>query len=180
MLNPTIQTELELFKKTGNSAHARWIANELINVQADSKFANIEKQLEVTVGHASGGDIKSGLLWAVLDLATAGERKLRDELEKERALNRGFKTRLSGVSMEKIKIVKESCDQMNSLFSEFFSDSARRHHEQLHGTFKNHPHTMQNEIMKEALMEIRNRSRKWPAAGEIATNALDKAKEQGK
>lgn len=82
MPNPTIQSELELFKKTGNSAHARWVANELINAQADSKFANIEKQLDVTVGNASGGDIKSGLLWAVLDLATAGERKLRDELEK--------------------------------------------------------------------------------------------------
>tara|TARA_R110001606_G_scaffold71219_1_gene162948 strand:+ start:28508 stop:28894 length:387 start_codon:yes stop_codon:yes gene_type:complete len=82
MPNPTIQTELEQFRKTGNSAHARWVANELIKAQADSKFANIEKQLDVTVGHASGGDIKSGLLWAVLDLATAGERKLRDELEK--------------------------------------------------------------------------------------------------
>lgn len=82
MPNPTMQSELELFKKTGNSAYARWIANELLKTQADSKFANIEKQLEVTVGHASGGDIKSGLLWAVLDLATAGERKLRDELEK--------------------------------------------------------------------------------------------------
>jgi hypothetical protein len=41
-------------------------------------------------------------------------------------------------------------------------------------------HKKQNHIMKEALMEIRNRDRKWPDAGEIATNALDKAKEQGK
>lgn len=34
-------------------------------------------------------------------------------------------------------------------------------------------------IMKEALMEIRNRGRNWPDAGEIAKNALDKVKEQG-
>ncbi|QUX96581.1 hypothetical protein C0J08_14755 [Marinomonas sp. CT5] len=176
MTNRTIQSELELFKKTGNSTHARWVANELINAQADSKFASIEKQLDVTVGHASGGDIKSSLLWAVLDLATAGERKLRDELEKERARNYGFKTRSGGVAMERIKIDKESRDQIDRLFSEFVAGSARRHHEELHGTFKNYPHMMQNEIMKEALMEIRNRGRKWPEAGEIAKNALDKAK----
>lgn len=41
-------------------------------------------------------------------------------------------------------------------------------------------HKKQNEIMKEALMEIRNRGRNWPDAGEIAKNALEKAKEQGK
>jgi hypothetical protein len=41
-------------------------------------------------------------------------------------------------------------------------------------------HKKQNEIMKEALMEIRNRGRRWPGAGDIAKNALDKAKEQGK
>lgn len=66
-----MQSQLELFKKTGNSAYARWVANELINAQADSKFASIEKQLDVTVGHASGGDIKSGLLWAVIDFVEA-------------------------------------------------------------------------------------------------------------
>tara|TARA_R110001606_G_scaffold71219_1_gene162949 strand:+ start:28891 stop:29484 length:594 start_codon:yes stop_codon:yes gene_type:complete len=37
-------------------------------------------------------------------------------------------------------------------------------------------HKQQNEIMKEALMEIRSRGRHWPAAGEMAANALDKAK----
>lgn len=37
-------------------------------------------------------------------------------------------------------------------------------------------HKKQNEIMKEALMEIRNRGRNWPDAGEIAANALEKAK----
>ncbi|WP_111639940.1 hypothetical protein [Marinomonas shanghaiensis] len=77
-----IQKELKQFKKTGNSTHARWIANELLKAQADSKFASIEKQLDVTVGHASGGDIKSGLLWAVLDLVEAKNRKLIDQLEK--------------------------------------------------------------------------------------------------
>ncbi|WP_111639939.1 hypothetical protein [Marinomonas shanghaiensis] len=40
-------------------------------------------------------------------------------------------------------------------------------------------HKKQNTIMKEALMEIRNRGRHWPDAGDIAKNALDKAKEQG-
>lgn len=40
-------------------------------------------------------------------------------------------------------------------------------------------HKKQNEIMKEALQQIRNYGRKWPGAGEIATNALDKIKEQG-
>lgn len=74
--NLTMQSELEQFKKTGNSTHARWVANELLKAQADSKFENIEKQLDVTVGRTSGGDIKSGLLWAVLDLVEAKNRML--------------------------------------------------------------------------------------------------------
>jgi hypothetical protein len=79
MPNPTIQSELEFFKKTGNSANARWVANELLKAQTDSKFANINKQLDVTVGHASGGDIKSGLLWAVVDLVEAKYKVLLNQ-----------------------------------------------------------------------------------------------------
>lgn len=78
MPKPTMQTELELFKKTGNSTHARWIANELLKAIDGSGFKNIEKQLDVTVGHASGGDIKSGLLWAVVDLVEAKKALLTD------------------------------------------------------------------------------------------------------
>lgn len=109
----TIQSELALFEKTGNSAHARWVAVELSKIIGESGLKSADQLHDVTVGRASGGDIKSGLLWGVVEIARAN--KLR-----------------------------------------------------------------QVAIMKEALMEIRNRGRKWPDAGEIAKNALDKVKEQGK
>lgn len=163
MPNPTIQSELELFKKTGNSTHARWVANELIKAQADSKFANIEKQLDVTVGHASGGDIKSGLLWAVLDLATAGERKLRDELEKRKKSATGIM--LHGV-----------LNMPPELWGSDQLDQAQRHSKYIEASEILNNQAQQIAIMKEALMEIRNRGRHWPDAGEMAANALDKTK----
>lgn len=271
MPNPTIQSELELFKKTGNSTHARWVANELLKAQADSKFANIEKQLEVTVGHASGGDIKSGLLWAVLDLATAGERKLRDELEKERARNHQLNIRLKGVAreitrsdfeikaeavrdyeaslssfpytaeqyitellpnqvMRKLDINSEKGNGLETreqydlrmikdhgldlpvlgkmpiinlwegdeleerkkpatgimlhgvlnmppeLWGSDQLDQAQRHSKYIEASEILNNQAKQIVIMKKTLMEIRNRCRHWPAAGEMAANALDKAK----
>jgi hypothetical protein len=122
----TIQSELELFKKTDNSTHARWVANELIKVIGDSKLNTIDQLHDVTVGHGSGGEVKSGLLWAVVALNEAKCKALIDQNNK----------------LEK--------------------------------------HRRQSLIMTEALQQIRNFGRKWPDAGEIATNALDKAKEQGK
>lgn len=59
-------------------------------------------------------------------------------------------------------------------------DQAQRHSRYIEASERIKYQEKQISIMKEALMEIRNRGRKWPDAGEIATNALDKAKEQGK
>jgi hypothetical protein len=98
MPNPTIQSELELFKKTGNSTHARWIANELAKVLSESNLNNIEQLHEVTVGHGSGAAVKSGLLWAVVALNEAKCRLMIKELEKEKAQNRQLNIRLKGVS----------------------------------------------------------------------------------
>jgi hypothetical protein len=98
MLNPTIQSELELFKKTGNSTHARWIANELIKVIGDSKLNTIDQLHDVTVGHGSGGEVKSGLLWAVVALNESKCRVMVKELEKEKAQNRQLNIRLKGVN----------------------------------------------------------------------------------
>jgi len=77
----TIQSELTLFKQTGNSTHARWIASELSKVLDESNLNNIKQLHEVTVGHASNGDVKSGLLWSVVVLHEAKNRLLSRELE---------------------------------------------------------------------------------------------------
>lgn len=224
MSNPTIQTELELFKKTGNSTHARWVANELLKAQAESKFADIEKQLDVTVGHASGGDIKSGLLWAALDLVEAKNRLLiKNYIEIiSHATNGKMNKAYTDISQVKAviddsvnEIVEAEKAEMMTAYDKYgldyddleklldamlflgvspgYESKEEAMHNQrrlildtLRGVKKlgrimdaandeYAKHKQQNEIMKEALMEIRNRGRKWPAAGEIAKNALDKA-----
>jgi hypothetical protein len=77
----TIQSELALFKKTGNSTHARWIAYELAKILDESNLININQLHEVTVGRASNGDVKSGLLWSVVAMSEAKNRVLASELE---------------------------------------------------------------------------------------------------
>lgn len=160
MPNPTMQSELELFKKTGNSAHARWVANELLKAQADSKFANIDRQLEITVGRASGGDIKSGLLWAVIDLVEAKNHLLIKNYIEIISHATGGKMNKAYTDISQVKAVID--DSVNEIVEAEKAECERL--------------SKQNQIMKEAVMEIRNRSRKWPAAGEIAKNALDRAK----
>lgn len=81
MPNPTIQSELALFAETGNSTHARWVANELIKVLGDSKLNTIDQLQDVTVGHGSGAEVKSGLLWAVVALNEAKNSVLMGELK---------------------------------------------------------------------------------------------------
>lgn len=225
MPNPTIQSELEQFKKTGNSTHARWVANELLKAQADSKFTNIEKQLDVTVGRTSGGDIKSGLLWAVLDLVEAKNRMLIKNYIEIISHATGGKMNKAYTDISQIKaVIDDSVNEIveaekaevmtaydkygldyNDLeklldvmlflgISPRYESKEEAMHNQRHlildtlrGVKKLGPimdaanaefvmHKKQNEIVKEALMEIRNRGRNWPDAGEIAKNALDKAK----
>lgn len=55
-------------------------------------------------------------------------------------------------------------------------DQAQRHSRYIEASERIKHQDQQIAIMKAALMEIRNRGRKWPDASEIATNALDKAK----
>ncbi|MGB3385391.1 MAG: hypothetical protein WBA64_12050 [Marinomonas sp.] len=83
----TIQSELALFKKTGNSTHARCIAYELAKILDESNLNNISQLHEVTVGHASNGDVKSGLLWSVVALHEAKNRVLIDRLKEAESLN---------------------------------------------------------------------------------------------
>lgn len=181
MSNPTMQSELEQFKKTGNSTHARWIANELIKAQADSKFANIEKQLDVTVGHASGGDIKSGLLWAVIDHVEAKNHLLiKSYIEIISHATYG-KMNKAYTDISQVKAVID--DSVNEIVEAERAEALRGYvkaEAEMDKIFRNTCERKQNVIMKEALMLIRNRGRHWPDAGDIAKNALDKAQEQGK
>tara|TARA_R110001606_G_scaffold347666_1_gene497052 strand:- start:169 stop:414 length:246 start_codon:yes stop_codon:yes gene_type:complete len=59
-------------------------------------------------------------------------------------------------------------------------NQAQRHSRYIEASERIKRQDQQIATMKEALMEIRNRGRHWPDAGEMAANALDKAKEQGK
>ena len=56
----SLERDLQLWQQTGNSTHARNIANHLVNVLDQSKYQRIEKLNDVTVGHGSGAPIKSG------------------------------------------------------------------------------------------------------------------------
>ena len=80
----TIQSELDQFIKTGNSSHARWVANELIKILDESHLKSIQQNHDVTVGWASNGDIKSALLWASLSLSEAKNKLLTQELNEEK------------------------------------------------------------------------------------------------
>ncbi len=75
----SLERDLQLWQQTGNSTHARNIANQLVKVMDASEYKSIKKLEDVTVGHGSGADIKSGLLWAVIDLVEAKNRLLHDE-----------------------------------------------------------------------------------------------------
>ena len=99
----TIQTELKLFKHTCDSTHARWIASELNKVLDGNNLKNIDQLHEVTVGRTSNGDVKSGLLWAVVNLLEAKNKMLLSKLdeikakhEKEKKLSNDLASAVSG------------------------------------------------------------------------------------
>lgn len=73
----SLERDLQLWQQTGNSTHARNIANHLVTVLDQGKYENIDKLNDVTVGHGSGAEIKSGLLWAVIDSHEAKNQALR-------------------------------------------------------------------------------------------------------
>ena len=73
--------EIAKWQKTGNQAHATDILYHLAKVLADSKYKNIERINDVTVGHGSGAPIKSGLLWTVIDSHEAKNRLLHQQIE---------------------------------------------------------------------------------------------------
>lgn len=81
----TLERDLTLWQQTGNSTHARNIANHLVTVLDQSKYQSIEKIKDVTVGHGSGAPIKSGLLWAVIDNTKAKNEALHEENEQLKA-----------------------------------------------------------------------------------------------
>lgn len=92
----SLERDLQLWQQTGNSAHARNIANYLANVLDQSKYQRIEKLNDVTVGHGSGAPIKSGLLWAVIDNHEAKNQVLHTEI-----------TRLKSVNQQLTKILQD-------------------------------------------------------------------------
>jgi len=73
----SLERDLQLWQQTGNSTHARNIANHLVTVLDQSKYESIDKLKDITVGHGSGAEIKSGLLWAVIESHEAKNQALR-------------------------------------------------------------------------------------------------------
>ncbi|WP_067097839.1 hypothetical protein [Marinomonas atlantica] len=58
--------EIAQWQQTGNPAHATDILYRLAKVLDSSKRSSIERIQDVTVGHGSGADIESGILWVVV------------------------------------------------------------------------------------------------------------------
>ncbi|RDL44324.1 hypothetical protein DN730_07925 [Marinomonas piezotolerans] len=85
--------EIARWKQTGNHAHATEILHQLSKVLASTNYPTIERKHDVTVGHGSGSEIKSGLLWAVIDSHEARNRVLREKFDllQERLKDRGQK-----------------------------------------------------------------------------------------
>lgn len=86
-----VAEEIEKWQQTGNHAHATDILYQLSKVLADSKYQNIERDHDMTVGRNRGGEIKSGLLWAVIDSHEAKNRLLHQQID-------GLLKQLEGVS----------------------------------------------------------------------------------
>ena len=76
-----VAEEIAKWQQTGNPSHATDILHQLSKVLVDSKYQNIERDHDVTVGKGSGGEIKSGLLWAVIDSHEAKNRLLHQQID---------------------------------------------------------------------------------------------------
>lgn len=72
--------EIAQWQQTGNPAHATDILYRLAKVLDSSKRCSIERINDADVGHGSGGEIKSGLLWAVIDSHEAKNRALNEQV----------------------------------------------------------------------------------------------------
>lgn len=81
----SLERDLQLWQQTGNSTHARNIANHLVTVLDQGKYEGIDKLNDVTVGYGSGAEIKSGLLWAVIETHEAKNKVLHEEVNRLKA-----------------------------------------------------------------------------------------------
>lgn len=81
--------EIAQWQKTGNQAHATDILYKLAKVLDSSKRSSIERIQDVTVGSGSGAEIKSGLLWSVIDVLEAKNSFLHQRVKE---LDRQAKT----------------------------------------------------------------------------------------